>query len=91
MSFADRHLKSGAVPIHFVRCKDTAGRKCYFFLQCSPMKAKTVKLIADGNFNINDYGTVIASGFGHKPSDTVRKKLKEEYNCDADSLIKDAE
>ena len=87
VSFVEKFKKSGAVPIHLVRCKNAAGRDCYFFLMCSQQKIKTLKAVMDGIFNLKDYGEIIASGFGHTPSETIRKKLKDEYNFDANEVI----
>ncbi len=87
VSFADKLIKSGAIPIHLVRCKDTSGRDCHFFLMCAPEKIKALKAVKDGVFDLKDYGKIIASGFGHEPSEATRKMLKDEYNFDVDEVL----
>jgi hypothetical protein len=54
---------------------------------CSNEKIKALKEVIDGSFDLKDYGKVIASGFGHTPSESVKKMLKDEYNFDADDVI----
>jgi hypothetical protein len=86
VSFADKLEKSGSIPIHFVRCKDTSGKDCFFFLMCPTQKIALLKAIKDGVFDIRNYGKVVASGFGRTPSEAVKKQLKNDYNFDADSI-----
>ena len=87
VSFVDKYIKSGAIPIHFVRCKDASGRDCYHFLMCSQEKIKALKAVIKGSFDLKDYGKIIASGFGRDPSETIKKMLKDEYNFDADEVL----
>ena len=86
-SFVDKHIKSGAIPIHLVRCKDISGRECFHFLMCSNEKIKGLKAVTAASFDLKDYGKIIASGFGHTPSESIKKMLKDEYNFDADQLL----
>lgn len=85
--FLDKLVKSGGIPIHFIRCKDIRGRDCYYFLMCSHEKVKILKSVTEGNFNVNDYGKIIASGFGREVSEDIRLMLKSEYGFDIDSLV----
>jgi len=87
VSFVGKYIKSGAIPIHLIRCKDTSGRECYHFLMCSQEKIKALKAVIAGSFDLKDYGKVIASGFGNTPSESTKKMLKDEYNFDADEVI----
>ena len=86
MSFVQKLTKSGALPIHLVRGKDASGRACYFFLMCSDAKANAVRAIKDGVFDLQEYGKILASGFGHTPSAAHKKMLLEVYGFDADTL-----
>lgn len=86
VSFVDKFIKSGSVPIHFVCGKDTKGRDCYYFVMCSYEKIKMLQDINEGIFDVNDYGKIIASGFGKTPSEEVKNTLKKEYNFDTDFL-----
>jgi len=82
MSFAAKLVKSGSTPIYLVTCKDPSGRNCFYFVISNPRKMSLLAKIKDGFFNINDYGKIIASGFGDKPSEEVLQRLKLEYNFD---------
>ena len=79
-------MKSGSIPVHLVRCKDMSGRDCYHFLMCSTEKVKALKAVIHSSFDLNDYGKVIASGFGHTPSEEIKQMLEEEYNFNADDV-----
>ena len=41
--------------------------------------------ITGGTFNIGNYGEVIISGYGLKPTKEVKSYLKDKYNFDFDS------
>lgn len=86
MSFVAKLAKSGSVPIHYITCKDKIGRDCFYFVMSSYEKMKMLTGIQEGVFNVNDYGKVIESGFGKKPSQNVRERLKAKFNFDFDAL-----
>jgi hypothetical protein len=54
---------------------------------CSNEKIKALKAVIRGSFDLKHYGKVIASGFGHSPSESVKRMLKDEYNFDASEVI----
>jgi len=87
MSFAKKIMGSGSTPIHFITCKDLKDRDCYYFLLASHEKIKMLKNSANSEFNLNDYGKILASGYGHTPSESVKKKLLDEYGFDANTLL----
>ncbi len=87
ISFADKLVKSGSIPIHLVRCKDDKGRDCYFFIMCAGHKISALKAAKSGEFDLKDYGKIIASGFGAEPSQEIKDMLKKEYDFDADTLV----
>lgn len=66
-------------------CKDSQGRDCYFFILTLPEHIKALKAAPD--FDLNDYGKIIASGFGKEPSRAVVEMLKEKYDIDADNFV----
>lgn len=86
MSFVDKIIKSGHTPIHFIRCKDAAGRDCYYFLLASYERIKHLTRNKQPVLNVGDYGKIIASGFGKEPSAEIKAMLLEKYNFDADAL-----
>ena len=87
MSFVSKLIKSGSVPIHFMRGKDPEGRDAYYFVMCSHKKIELIKNTEKEVINVHDYGKVVASGFGAEPSDEVKQMLKDEYGFDAESLL----
>ncbi len=87
MSFAKKVMGSGSTPIHFITCKDLEGNDCYYFLLASHEKIKMLKKIAGGQFNLNDYGKILAAGYGLVPTEQVKKDLLDEYGFDANTLL----
>lgn len=87
MSFANKIVGSGSTPIHFVTCKDLSGYDCYYFLLAPNEKIKMLKKVSGGQFDLNDYGKILASGYGLVPSEEVKKKLLDEYGFDANTLL----
>jgi|CXWL01.1.fsa_nt_gi hypothetical protein len=87
MSFANKVMGSGSTPIHFVTCKDLNGYDCYYFLLAPNEKIKMLKQVTSGQFDLNDYGKILASGYGLTPSEEVKKKLLDDYGFDANTLL----
>lgn len=88
VSFVDRLVKTGSIPIHLIRAKDKSGLDAWYYILSSHEK---VRILANGEddgsfFNLGDYGQVVASGFGREPTLEVKKMLKDKYNFNADSL-----
>ena len=46
-----------------------------------------LKKVSGGQFDLNDYGKILASGYGLVPSEEVKKKLLDEYGFDANTLL----
>jgi len=86
MSFANKLVKSGKKPIHYVRCKDLQDRECYYFIIATHEKMRMFLELKDGEFDLHDYGEIIASGFGTYPSDSVKAFLLEKYDFDCTTL-----
>ena len=87
ISFKDKLIKSGSLPIHFVRCKDTEGQDCYFFLMCAHHKMQALKALPANSFDLKEYGKILASGYGKKPTQAIKDHMKRDYNFDADLLF----
>jgi|GEM_PF-2398190 len=89
MSFVSKLAKSGALPVHYVTCQDLKGRDCYYFIMSQPEKMKRLeRLPAEAEFDLTEYGQVIASGFGTQPSAAVKKKLLDNYGLDESFIAK---
>jgi hypothetical protein len=84
MSFVDKVLKTGAVPIHYIISKDREGRDCYYIIVCNKVKVDDM-LDGNGFIKPEEYGHVVDSGFGKRPPEDVVKMLKEKYNFDIDA------
>ena len=87
VSFVNKLIKTGAMPIHLVRCEDRQGRDCYYFIMCSHQNIAALKAAPDKEFDLNDYGEIIASGFGIEPTSEVKKMLLDKYGFDAETLL----
>ena len=83
MSFTQKVLKSGAMPIYFLTCKDLQGWDCYYFLAASHEKMKSLKNKKADSFNLTEYGKIILSGYGNAPSEEEKAWLKAQYDIDA--------
>lgn len=80
MSFAETIAKKSSTPIHYIWGTQANGEFCYFFIMCSKQKYDALKEhFGQGNVNIEDYGAVVASGWGKKPDEATKQKLINEY------------
>ncbi len=86
MSFANKVVGSGT-SIHFVTCKDLEDRDTYYFISATHEKMKMLQKLDGGKFDLNDYGKILAAGYGLTPSEQVKKKLMDEYGFDANKLL----
>ena len=59
-----------------------AGKKAYYFLLTNPLKQSLLEmnLKRDTAFYLEDYGTIVASGYG-EPSEAVKMLLRESYDA----------
>lgn len=67
--------------IHKLKAKDTTGRWAYYFVLVLPRNEKSFldALDGHGNFDLEDYGKVVASCYGEEPTIEVLDFLKEKY------------
>lgn len=84
--------KTHRPPIHLVRSTDINGRPCYFVLMCADAKIRSLREAIASRTNgetldISQYGTIIASGFGHDVIAEDQRMLKEKYNYIVDSKL----
>ncbi|MDX1974225.1 MAG: hypothetical protein SFT92_00960 [Rickettsiales bacterium] len=82
ISFVNRLIAQGNVAVHFITGKDENGRDAYYYVLASHEKIKMLTEHTEEVADISDYGKIIASGFGHSPSESTKKQLKEQYNYD---------
>lgn len=80
-SHAARVLHLANQPVHYLYGKDRNGKDCHFFIMCPQHRYSLLeKHFRDGTVNMTDYGRVVASGYGHAPSQATLRMLKEQYN-----------
>jgi len=84
-NFVGNFLRSGSVPIHFIVCRDAMGFIAHYFLMCSPQKLKLALRQQEGIVPLNEYGTIVGSGYGEIPSEMTKRMLKEQYHYDYDA------
>lgn len=78
-TFADRVRKS-AGSIYLVRGNDRQGRAAWYYLQVRPThRRKFEKDIKTGRLNLGDYGTILNSGFGTDPPESIQQQMREQY------------
>ncbi len=88
MGFSEKIIASSSEPIHFLHGQIGFGIQRYWFIMCSTNKYKILaSKFGKEPVNLEEYGVIVASGYGHRPTDAVKKKLKEDYNFDADKLL----
>jgi hypothetical protein len=83
-SFVDQIIAKKGHLIHKLKAKDTTGRWAYYFVLVeAPREAAFLKAIeGNGTLDLEDFGKVVASCYGEKPSDEVKDYLKEKYGFD---------
>jgi hypothetical protein len=82
MSFLHKVARSGAVPIYRVSYRSPQGAERWAYIISNEAQMRAFNAITSGNFNLADYGTIIAIGEGDEPPADVYAKLKEEYGLD---------
>lgn len=67
------------------------GRDAYYFLAVVESKEKVLNeaLQASKALNLKDYGEIVASGWGNKPSRSVIDRLKIDYDVDFSHLLEE--
>jgi hypothetical protein len=83
---AKKLIGSGDVPIHFIVCRDAQGHIVHYVLRCTPQKLSLLMQSQTGVVRPEIYASVLASGFGYEPAQSVRQTLKSEYNYDFNAL-----
>lgn len=67
--------------ICFITTQDAKGRDAYYFVLLKNGMADylTKQIKIPGMLDLNKFGNIIASGFGHKPTPTTLRRLGAEY------------
>lgn len=68
--------------LYLLRYQPEAGTKIFYFLLVNPLKEKAFLKAMSGTeaFNINEYGKIVASGYG-EPSEEVKQQMRDLYDA----------
>lgn len=85
MSFAQRISASQTSQLYFVTAKDGQFMDAYYYVRVDKGKERRFeKDIAGGHIDLADYGTILASGYGSQPSQSIKQQLKDEHGFDVE-------
>jgi hypothetical protein len=75
------HISKRGHLIHKLKAKDTTGKWAYYFVYVpEDLEKEFMNAIGgDGTVDLEEYGPVIASCYGEKPTPEVKKYLKDRY------------
>ena len=86
-SHSERILLDKTLMIVQIRLLDTADQPYYAYLALRPQELeKLANASRNGNFNPNEYGTLILAGTGEPPPEAM-KFMEEEYGYDHEKGI----
>ena len=90
--FAARLDKQEAGHLCYIQTKDETGYDAFYFLLLDPEKEEAFNAIIGrpGQADLQDFGVVVASGYGRTPHKGARDKIMELYGLDALVLIEEA-
>jgi hypothetical protein len=83
-SFTDQEISRSQHLVHKLKAKDTTGRWAYYFILVPASRTKSflAAINGDGNIDLEDFGKVLASCYGEKPTQEIKDFLKERYGFD---------
>ncbi len=82
-SFEDRLIKDNANQCYKVVGRDITGEVAWYFVLIEKAKQKDFLSHKPGaNYNIEDYGKIICSGYGTEVPDDIQDMLCEKYGFD---------
>lgn len=59
---------------------DSSGRAAWYYVEVdAAQKARFQRSVKSGALNLSEYGTIVRSGYGATPPDTVRQFMKNNY------------
>lgn len=76
----------------YIQTKEERGYDAFYFVVLFPGKEDEFEAVAKrpGLFDIEEFGTIIVSGFGRTPHQAARDKIRELFDLDAEILIEEA-
>jgi hypothetical protein len=80
MSFVEKLKAREKDNIYAVYAPDITGETAYYFVIVDSAKSNAfVKAVTAGPTNLEEYGTIIESGYGEEASQEVKDRLMDEY------------
>lgn len=76
----------------YIQTKDETGYDAFYFLLLNPEKEEAFNAVIGrpGQADLQDFGIIVASGYGRTPHQGARDRIQELYGLDALELIKEA-
>lgn len=65
-------------PLHLITTRDGDGIECYFILRASTLSVRKLRG-QQGPANLNEYGEILTSGYGKRPTKRERQSLTQRY------------
>ena len=83
MSFVEQVISSRDSNIYAIKTHMPSGEPAIYYLMVHPGKAgELLKKIKTESVDLNNYGEILTSCYGHKPTLEVKNFLKEKYEFD---------
>jgi len=84
-NFENKIISQKGNLIHKLIAIDENGKEALYYILVEPMhEAAFIKKIESGEgMDFTDYGKVIGSCYGNKPTEQLKKELKENYGFEA--------
>lgn len=81
VSYATRIVSSQQEGIFLVTGgRDVSAQPAWFYVQVAKLKQPLfLKAITAGQLTLNEYGTILASGYGALPPAHVARRMKEQF------------
>lgn len=90
--FAARLIQQDEGYLCYVQAKDETGYDAFYFLLLNPEKEEAFNAVIGrpGQADLQDFGIIIAAGYGRTPHKAARDRIMELYGLDALALIEEA-
>lgn len=60
--------------------RDVSGKPSWYYVQVEPhLKLRFERAIKSGAMNVGEFGRIVESGYGEKPPELTRARMKRDY------------
>lgn len=81
LTLPERIIAEKITFITCVRAEDDAGLSQYFYISVRGDRMEAFKTVLEqGNFDPEDYGNVLAQGYG-EPPESLQARMEKDYDC----------